>query len=48
VLILIGSLILLPMLGAQLGLDPSIVSQVITISSRGIIDAVLRMTGNTG
>jgi hypothetical protein len=36
------------MLGAQLGLDLNIISQVIAISSRAIIDVVLRVTGNTG
>jgi Zn-dependent protease len=45
-LILIGLLFILPMLGAQLGVDLSIVSRVITSSTGVIIDAILRMTGN--
>jgi Zn-dependent protease len=45
-LILIGLLIVLPMLGTQLGLDLSVVSRFIAISSRAIIDAILRVTGN--
>jgi Zn-dependent protease len=46
-LILIGLLFILPMLGAQLGVDLSIVSQVISSSTGAIIDAILRLTGNT-
>lgn len=46
-LILIGLLFVLPMLGAQMGIDLSIVSQVIASSTSAIIDAILRMTGNT-
>ena len=46
-LILIGLLLILPMLGAQLGVDLSIVSQVISSSTGAIIDAILRLTGNT-
>jgi Zn-dependent protease len=46
-LILIGLLFILPMLGAQLGADLSIVSRVIAISTSAIIDAILRLTGNT-
>ena len=46
-LILIGLLLILPMLGAQLGVDFSIVSQVISSSTGAIIDAILRLTGNT-
>jgi Zn-dependent protease len=45
--ILIGLLIILPMLGAQLGVDLSVVSYVIAISSRAIIDAILHVTGNS-
>ena len=45
-LILIGLLFILPMLGAQLGVDLSIVSQVISNSTGAIIDAILRLTGN--
>ena len=46
-LILIGLLFILPMLGAQLGVDLSIVSQVIASSTDSIIRAILRLTGNT-
>jgi hypothetical protein len=45
-LILIGLLILLPMLGAQLQIDLSVVSQVIAISTDTVIDTILRLTGN--
>ena len=46
-LILIGLLFILPMLGAQLGVDFSIVSRIIACSTGAIIDAILRLTGNT-
>jgi Zn-dependent protease len=46
-LVLIGLLFILPMLGAQLGVDLSIVSRVIASSTGAIIDAILRLTGNT-
>jgi Zn-dependent protease len=46
-LILIGLLFILPMLGAQLGLDLSMVSRVIASSTGDIIDIILRLTGNT-
>ena len=46
-LILIGLLFILPMLGAQLGVDLSIVSRAIAISTSAVIDAILRLTGNT-
>ena len=45
-LILIGLLILLPVLGAQLQIDLSVVSRVIAISTDTLIDAILRLTGN--
>jgi len=45
-LILIGLFFILPMLGAQMGVNLSIVSQVIASSTSAIIDAILRMTGN--
>jgi Zn-dependent protease len=44
--ILIGLLIVLPMLGAQLGVDLSIISHGIAISVRAIIGVLLRVTGN--
>ena len=46
-LILIGLLFILPMLGAQLGVDLSIVSRVIASSTDTIIGAILQLTGNT-
>lgn len=45
-LILIALLILLPMLGAQLGIDLSVVSQALSVSTQAIIEAILRLTGN--
>ena len=44
--ILIGLLFILPMLGAQLGVDLSIASRIIASSTDSIIDAILRLTGN--
>ena len=46
-LILIGLLFILPMLGAQLGVDLSIASHVIASATDSIIGAILRLTGNT-
>src|SRR5215467_2799706 len=45
-LILIGLLFILPLLGAQLGVDLSIVSRVIASSTNSIIGAILALTGN--
>jgi len=47
ILILIGVLFVLPMLGAQLGLDLRIVSRVIAVTTGAIIDAIIHVTGNT-
>ncbi len=44
--ILIGLLIVLPVLGAQLGVDLSIISRVLAVSTDAIIDAILHLTGN--
>jgi Zn-dependent protease len=44
--ILIGLLIVLPMLGAQLGVDLDFVSRLIAAATGAIIEAVLRVTGN--
>jgi Zn-dependent protease len=44
--ILLGLLIALPMLGAQLGVNLSIVSRVIAISTGAILDVILRLTVN--
>ena len=45
--LLIGLLIVLPLLGAQFGLNLNFVSQLITQSTNSIIDVILRLTGNT-
>jgi Zn-dependent protease len=45
--ILIGLLFVLPLLGSQLGIDLSVVSHLLGISSNAVIDAILRITGNT-
>jgi hypothetical protein len=39
-------LIILPMLGAQLDLDLSIVSHAIASTSRALINAIVVLTGN--
>jgi len=44
--ILLVLLIALPMLGAQLGVNLSIVSRVIAISTGAILEVILRITGN--
>ena len=46
IVILLGLLIVLPMLGAQLGVNLSIVSRVIAISTGAILEVILRLTGN--
>jgi len=46
-LILIGILILLPLLGAQLGVDLGFVSHFISSATNGVIRAILKLTGNT-
>jgi Zn-dependent protease len=45
--LLIGLLIVLPLLGAQVGLDLNFLSQLITRSARAIIAVILRLTANT-
>ena len=44
--ILIGLFIVLPMLGARLGVDLNLVSRAIAVATGAIIEAVLRITGN--
>jgi Zn-dependent protease len=44
--ILIGLLIVLPLLGAQMGIDLSVIPRALTISTRAIIEAILYVTGN--
>ena len=45
--ILIGLLIILPMLGVQLGVDLSLLSRLITLTAGAIIDAIVHVTGNS-
>ena len=44
--ILIGLLIVLPLVGAQLGIDLDVVSRALAISTGAIIEAILHITGN--
>jgi Zn-dependent protease len=46
-LILIGLLFIVPMLGAQMGVDLSIVSRVVAVVTETIIDAIVWITGNS-
>ena len=45
-LILIALLIVLPLLGRNIGVDLSIISRFITIAASAVIDLILRVTGN--
>jgi len=45
-MILIGFVIVLPLLGSQLGVDLSFVSHFISISTGAVIRVILRLTGN--
>jgi Zn-dependent protease len=44
--ILIGLLILLPLLGSQMGIDLSFISYLIKVATSVVIDVILRLTGN--
>jgi Zn-dependent protease len=44
-MILIGVLFILPMIGAQIGIDLSVVSHVIAVVTREVIAVILRLTG---
>ena len=44
--ILIGLLIVLPLLGTQLGIDLNVISRALAISTSAIIEAILVVTGN--
>jgi Zn-dependent protease len=44
-MILIGVLFILPMIGAQIGLDLSIVSHVIAVVTGEVVGVILRLTG---
>jgi hypothetical protein len=46
-MILIAALFIVPLLGAQLGIDLNVVWQLVQRSTNVIIDAILWMTGNT-
>src|SRR4029077_10841139 len=46
-MILIVLIFVLPLLGAQLGIDLNIVWRLVQLSTGIIIDAILRLTGNT-
>lgn len=46
-MILIGLLIVLPLLGAQLGMNLNFVSQLISVTANAVIQTILRLTGNT-
>jgi Zn-dependent protease len=46
IMILLGVLIVLPLLGAQLGVDLNIVSRVIRVATSAVLEAILRLTGN--
>jgi hypothetical protein len=43
---LIGLFIVLPLLGAQLGIDLGVVSRILAVSTMAIIEAILDVTGN--
>jgi Zn-dependent protease len=45
IMILIGVLFILPMIGAQIGFDFSIVSHVIAVVTSEIVAVILRLTG---
>jgi Zn-dependent protease len=45
-LILIALLIVLPLLGRNIGVDLSIISRFLTIAASAVIDVILRVTGN--
>jgi Zn-dependent protease len=45
-MILIGLLIVLPLLGSQLGIDLGFVSQLISVAATAVIETLLHITGN--
>jgi len=45
-LILLGIFIVLPLMGSQLGVDLSFVSEFISVSTNAVIKIILRVTGN--
>jgi Zn-dependent protease len=46
ILILLGLLILLPMLGEQLGIDLDVISRLLAVSTGTVIRAIVQVTGN--
>ena len=46
-LILIGLLFIVPVVGAQMGVDLSIVSRIVAVMTETIINAIVRITGNS-
>jgi Zn-dependent protease len=47
IMILIGILFILPMIGAQMGIDFSVVSHVVAAVTNQVIEVILRITGHT-
>jgi hypothetical protein len=45
-MILIGLLIILPLLGSQLGMNLNFVSYLISVATNAVIQTILRLTGN--
>jgi Zn-dependent protease len=45
-LILIGLIFVLPLLGAQLGINLDPISRIIMMSTNAVVDTILRLTGN--
>ena len=45
-MILIGLLIILPLLGSQLGINLNFVSHLISVATNAVIRTILRLTGN--
>jgi hypothetical protein len=45
-MILIGLLIILPLLGSQLGINLNFVSYLISVATNAVIRTILRFTGN--
>jgi Zn-dependent protease len=45
-LILIGLIFVLPMLGAQLGVNLDPISRLLMTSTNAVVDTILRLTGN--
>jgi Zn-dependent protease len=45
-MILIGLLIVLPLLGSQLGIDLGFVSHLISVAANAVVQTILRLTGN--